>query len=78
MVPKTAVFKGHKEPVTSAVSGTRNDVPQLKILIFKAEPSSVNMVQCEAGEETKTTVYIYKKEQLRYKMMISKENLSVE
>ena len=78
MAAKTAVFKEHKKPVTSAVSSTRYDVPQLKILIFKAEPSSVNMVQCEAGEETKTTVYIYKKEQLRYKMMISEENFYVE
>jgi hypothetical protein len=34
------------------------------------------MMQCEIEEETKTTVHIQEKEQLRCKMVISKENPS--
>jgi hypothetical protein len=32
------------------------------------------MLQCETGEETDITVFIQKNEQLRCKMVISKEN----
>ena len=76
MAPKTTVFKRHKKSVTCAINSTRKDVPRLKSLIFRAEPNSVNMLQCETGNETKITVHIQKKEQLRTrcKMVISKES----
>jgi hypothetical protein len=78
MAIKTAVFKRHKKPVTSAISSSRKDVPRSGSLIFIAEPRSINMLQSETGEETKTTVHMQKKEQLRCKMVISKEKWYVQ
>ncbi len=65
----------HKKPVASAISSTRKDVQSCKRLTFRAGPSLINMLQCGTGEETKTTVYIQKQEQLGCKTAISKKCL---
>ena len=74
MAPKTTEFKRrNKQPVDSAISSTRKDVPSRGSLVFRAGPSSINVLQCEAEDEMETTVQIQIKQQLRCKIMISKE-----
>ena len=70
---KTTMFKEmHKKPFIS--SSTRKDVRGWECLIFRAEPSSINKLQCETGEETKVTIHTQKKEQLRCEIVIGKKN----
>jgi hypothetical protein len=73
MAAKTTVFKRDiRNQFTSGISSTRKDVPSGESLIFRAEPSLINMQQCARGEETKITIHVQKEKQLRCKFLISK------
>jgi hypothetical protein len=60
------VKETHKK-ITFVIGSTRKDIPSSKSLIFRTAPSSINMLQYATEEETKNTVHIQKKEQLRRK-----------
>lgn len=73
-IKNNCVQETHEKPVTSTISSTRKDVLSWESLMFRAEPSSINMLQCKTGrKKPKITVQIQINEQLRSKMVLSKE-----
>jgi hypothetical protein len=51
---KNNCIKRHvrNQSLAPSVAHTRKDLPGCMRLIFRAEPSSINMLQCETGNET--------------------------